>query len=206
MALIETLLDIQVPNHMRISPNSRQILYSTTPACSNRAGDHETSSLWLAETGYAGSARRLTNGDFNDKDPSWHPDGKSIVFVSDRAKAGEQWAIYQLSLDDSAKQDPKAITPVENERKIEKYTFDHDGKTIAYLSADEKSEVQRRKDKEKDDAKVWGEDLLFNRLRLLNVETGEVEVLAEMEEHIVDFAWSDDGCSIAFTTTKQTDL
>lgn len=206
MALMETLLDIQVPDCIRISPNSRQILYSTTAACGNRTGEYDTSSLWLAETGYGGSARRLTNGNFNDRHPSWDPDGKSIVFVSDRAKAGEQWALYRLFLEGSDEQEPIALTPVTNERNIEKHVFSPDGRRIAYLSADEKTERQRMREKEKDDAKVWGEELAFNRLRLLDMETGKVEVLVELEAHVVDFAWSDDGSGIAFVVNRATDM
>ena len=60
-------------------PNSQQILYSTTPPRGN-SDDQARSTLWLAETGYAGSARQLTSGTFNDHGPIWHPSGQSVRY------------------------------------------------------------------------------------------------------------------------------
>jgi Tol biopolymer transport system component len=169
------LFELQVPRTIRISPDNQQVLYSTTTPTGNRTSEHELSTLWLAKTGHPNSARQVTSGDFNDHHPRWSLDGQRVAFISDRAKRGEQWAIYSVPTD--TEEEPAALTPVENEQKIGRFAFSPDRKNIAYLSADEKSEEQRRKEKEKDDAKVYGKDSPFHRLRLVEIATRKVTTL-----------------------------
>lgn len=207
MTLINTLLDLQTPNAITISPNSRQILYSTTLSSTlqpHRIGEHHVSTLWLADTGYSKSAHQITSGTFNDHAPSWHPSGKSMAFISDRAKAGSQWAIYQLPADGTG--EPEALTPEANERSIAMFRFSPDGRTIAYLSANEKFAGVKAREEDKDDAMVWGKDLVFNRLRLVDVESMEATVLAAPDAHVVDLAWNGDGSHIAFLTVLDPDM
>ncbi|KAK5166073.1 uncharacterized protein LTR77_008334 [Saxophila tyrrhenica] len=194
MALLDKILDLPIPKTIKISPDCRQVLYSTTPI--TKTGEHEVSTIWLADTGHQGSARQITLGEYNDHSPRWCPDGKSIAFISDRAKAGEQWAIYSHTLGEEG--EPQVLTPAGNEKKIERFEFSPDGKTIAYLSADEKSAEKKAKDKEKDDPMVWGEDWAFNRLRVVDVATKKVATLVSRSAHITELAWSDDGSRIAW--------
>lgn len=94
------------------------------------------------------------------------------------------------------------LTPEENERPIDKFGFSPDGKTIAFVSADEKTEERKKREKEKDDALVWGENWPFNRLRLVDVATKEVTTLASKDAQIKEFAWNDDGNKLAFTEVR----
>ncbi|KAK5130757.1 hypothetical protein LTR08_001702 [Meristemomyces frigidus] len=199
MTLIEALLDLQIPNSIKISPNSRNVVYSTNFSFEHKTGEHAVSTLWLAETGKAKSAGKLTPGEHNDRDPKWSPDGQSIAFLSDRAKAGESCAIYMLPLGGG---EASALTTAENERTIAKFEFAPDGKTIAFLSADEKSEEKKVKEKAKDDAKVWGEDWAFDRLRLIDVATKTVTTLVSKDAHITDFAWDQSGTKLAFCEVR----
>lgn len=204
MTLIEDLLDLQTPDHVRISPNAQQVVYSTTLPLSHKKGEHEQSTIWLAETGKPKSSRQLTSGLYNDFSPKWNPDGKSITFVSDRAKQGESWAIYMLPVKEGGEAYP--LTPVENERDIEDHSWSPDGKFIAYFSADEKTAEKKAKEKDKDDANVWGEDWEYHRLRLLHVGTKKVTSLVSRNANVDDFAWNDDGTKIAFTETRTPDI
>lgn len=204
MALINTLLELQVLNAIQISPNRQKILYSTTTAFGNRFGDHDVSTIWLADTGHPKSARQLTPGTFNDHSPKWLPDGKSIVFISDRAKAGEQWAIYRLAVD--SEEEPIPLTPKENEKKMGELAISPDGKYIAWLSADEKTAEMKAREKEKDDAKVWGEDSSCSRLRLLCLDppSEHVTTLENPDAHFEEIAWNDDGTEIAVLEVRDT--
>ncbi len=86
MTLIEELLDLHVPQSVKLSPSGQQVLYSTSYTFDHKKGDHKQSTLWLAETGKQHSARQLTTGERYDHDPAWSADGKSIAFISDRGK------------------------------------------------------------------------------------------------------------------------
>ena len=203
MTLIEELLDLQVPQTIKISPNAQHVLYSTTLPQAAKKGEHAVSTLWLADTGHTKSSRPLTSGLFFDHEPAWSPDGKSIAFISDRAKPGEQWAIYILPIEVGGEAYP--ITPVENERSIECFQFSPDGKFIAYVSADEKTADKKAKEKDKDDANVWGEDWPYSRLRVVHLATKRVTTLVSRDAHVADLAWSPDGSKIAFQENRSPD-
>lgn len=72
-----------------------------------------------------------------------------------------------------------AITPADNARDIDMFVFSPDGKTIAYISADEKSVMKTRKKEENNepDPEVWGEKWEHARLRLVDVESKKRRIL-----------------------------
>lgn len=199
MDAIEQILDLDVPQHVRVAPNGKHIVYATTLFYGHKKGEHAISSIWLADVGKERSARQLTSGLFNDTSPQWSPDGSSIAFISDRAKAGEASAIYQLPL---AGGEAVAITKADNQRPIPVFSYSPDGKYIALLSADEKSADKKAKEEAKDDVLVYGEDKDLQRLRLVHVSTKVVTVLVSRDVHINDFVWRDNNTDIVFSHTK----
>nr|POE76204.1 putative peptidase yuxl [Quercus suber] len=201
--LADAILDIQVPNVVKLSPTSQQIVYSTSHPWNHKKGDHVQSTIWLAETGKHDSARPLTAGKFNDREPRWSPDGKNVAFISDRADPGKSCAIYILPLG-SGGGEALALTPEHNEKKITRYEFGPDGKSIAYISGDEKSDEKKAREEAKDDPHVWGE-WEFDRLRLIDVSTKTITTLVELDAHIVDLAWNDSGSQIGFLSVETTD-
>ena len=202
MTLHEDLLDLHIPESLRISPDQKSIVYSTSLPANNRTGDYAVSTIWLAAVGKSGSARQLTNGLSEDREPNWSPAGSSIAFVSDRSKPGKSSAIYILPIDGG---DPYPVTPANNQQSIDGFQFSPDGKTIAFISADEKSEEKKAKEKAKDDAEVWGHDWPWNRLRLVDVATSTVTTLVSIDAHILELAWNDSGTKIAFATVRSPD-
>lgn len=199
MTLIEDLLGLQVPSSVKISPDSQSIVYATSLNWGSKTGEHDVSTIWLANTGKPKSARQITSGQYNDHAPKWSPSGDSIAFLSDRGKQGESSAIYILPLSGG---EAHPVTPAENERSIDKFEFSPDGKTVAFLSADEKSEEKKAREKAKNDAQVWGEDWAFNRLRVVHIGTKTVTVIVSKDAHIVDFAWNDAGTQLGFTEVR----
>jgi len=49
--------------------------------------------LFVVPTDGSGEAKQLTDGDFEDSEPAWSPDGKTIAFASAR---GEDWDIHLI--------------------------------------------------------------------------------------------------------------
>lgn len=203
MTLFQDCLDLQIPSDIQLSSDGQTVIYSTGLSWGHRKGEHTQSTIWRADTGKEHSARQLTSGQTNDRCPRIAPDGKSIAFISDRAKVGESSAVYVLPLDGG---EAYPITPTEHKQGIAKINFSPEGKFVAFLSADEKSEERKKRDEETGDVQVWGEDWEFNRLRVVHVGTKKVTTLVRKDAHITDFSWSDDGKQIAILEQKTPDI
>jgi dipeptidyl aminopeptidase/acylaminoacyl peptidase len=79
---------------------------------------------------------QITSGDYDDSQPAWSPDGKSIAFVSNRTKepdSNPNSDIWIVSPDNTDK--GKTLLQVtKNPREDSNPTWSPDGKTIAYTT------------------------------------------------------------------------
>ena len=200
----EELADLLVPKDVRISPSGKHVVYSCAPIA--KTGDHAVSSLWIAEIGKEHSARQFTSGSFNDVLPQWCPepaDKDLIAFVSDRAKPGESSAIYLISLHGG---EAYPVTKLDNKKSIAGFKWSPDGQLIALISPDEKSAEQKHRDEETGEAKVYGLDWEYNRLRYLHLATKEVFTLKGGNEHVTAFAWKEDSSELAYITQETPEM
>jgi len=84
-----------------------------------------------------GSERQLTNGDCEDGEPAWSPDGARLVFTALR---GERWdvelveALYELEVD-ADRAEPKRLTQPDESAGLA--SFSPDGALIAYVHTPE---------------------------------------------------------------------
>ncbi|KAJ6782273.1 hypothetical protein PWT90_00596 [Aphanocladium album] len=200
--LAEKLADLEDPRGIRFSPDGKKIVYALGRHHNVRKGKNFVSSLWLASTADAGSARQLTSGTSADSSPQWHPDGNRILFQSDRSEPGKKQGVWVLRLDGG---DPTAITPVDDEQGIECWQLSPDGRTLAYASADEETEEEKKKKDDDPDPDVWGKKWEYARLRLIDLETKESKVIVGGDRHITSLHWSSNGKRIAFRSESNTE-
>ncbi len=148
----------------QISPDGKHVVYVLRMV--NLKENYQYSNLWLAPTS-GDEPKQLTNNEKGNKHPKWSPDGKHILFESNRNGG------YQLYAHPVAGGRPRQLTDIATEAN--NAIWSPDGKWIAFTSAvwpeysdkpfKESNELNKKRKEEKDKnpvkAKVFGK--LFYR-------------------------------------------
>src|SRR5262245_35091934 len=74
----------------QLSPDGKSVIYTLTTV--DLSSNRSSTNLWLASTA-GGLPRRLTTTDKSDRHARWSPDGKSILFESNRSGESQLWVI-----------------------------------------------------------------------------------------------------------------
>jgi dipeptidyl aminopeptidase/acylaminoacyl peptidase len=110
----------------QISPDGKTVVYVVGEV--DLAANKTSSSLWLAAADGKGEPRRLTNAvGKKDSHPRWSPDGKRILFESNRSGDGQLWLI------DVDGGEARKLTAISTEASNP--VWSKDGKHIAFVSA-----------------------------------------------------------------------
>jgi dipeptidyl aminopeptidase/acylaminoacyl peptidase len=196
----DLIADLLFPEDLHTSPDGAHVVYTLAPI--SKKEEHETSALWLAQLDRSRPPRQFTSGDFHDHAPQWSPDGSQIAFLSDRKKRGTD-QLYLIAADGG---EARLLMPKEQKKPVNRFVWSPLGGQIAFTSADEPTEEDEKREKERDDPKVYGEKWPYARLRLLSLATGEITTLASGDRHIADFAWHPRGTELAYTVQQTPDL
>lgn len=110
----------------QISPDAKLVVYALTSVDLEK--NQSTSSLWLVPTD-KGEPRQFTSpgAGKKDKNPRWSPDGKRILFESNRSG---DYQIWTIALDGG---EAHKLTDIASEAN--NALWSPDGKTIAFVSA-----------------------------------------------------------------------
>ncbi|MEM6301393.1 MAG: S9 family peptidase [Pseudomonadota bacterium] len=133
-----------------------------------------------------GTARQLTQGDFQHYNPAWHPDGETLVFAGNRS---EDWQhdyrndeLYTIALSSGDITILTAQTGPDRDP-----AFSPDGKHLAWLGYADKRQAYQK-----------------TQLRIANADGTEMrDLLPELDRGIESFRWNADGSGIYFSYDDQ---
>lgn len=109
----------------QISPDGKWVVYVQGDV--NLEKNKTSRTLWLATTDGKAPPRQLTNTEKSDGHPRWSPDGKSILFESNRSGSSQLWII---DLDGG---EARQLTTISTGASTGLWS--RDGKQVAFVSA-----------------------------------------------------------------------
>lgn len=109
----------------QISPDGKTVAYVVTKV--DLPGNATSSSLWLAATDGQSSPRQLTTANKKDRHPRWSPDGRFILFESNRSGSMQLWSIAVQG------GEARQLTTIATDASTG--IWSPDGKKIAFVSA-----------------------------------------------------------------------
>lgn len=194
----ESTVDGRVPTSPALSPDGRWVAYvqSTT----DRATKRPAIELWVAAADGSVPPRLLDASPARVSMPRWAADSASILFLSGHATPGAA-QLYRIGRDGG---------PLETltgwHAGVDDYRMLADPDLVALIAADEPTELDERRDAERDDAFVRGQEPRAG-LRLLNLRTGGIETPARFEgRQVVDVVQRPDGGPLAVLTWSSPDM
>jgi len=193
---LDEILTMRTVSQIALSPDGGTVAYVLSWV--SKEGEHPRGQIYLVPFGSsgpdAGPARAFTGGDGMDGEPRWSPDGASLAFTSDRAKAGTK-QLYVIPL---AGGEARRLT--DERGGVGKPRWSPDGRRLAYLVTGGETEERERRKRDRDDAYVASEAIKRQRLWLIGADGADgagARALTPDGRHVWMHAWSPGGSAIA---------
>ena len=144
-----------------------------------------------------GSMKKLTNSERSDTMPRWSPDGSSLAFLSDREVDGQR-QIYVLPRHGG---EARRLTDVHGDipspRSLSPMSWATDGCFISFLKVDSETDEDLDRQSTGADEIVFEEHHRYQRLWIVNVESGETRCVSPHGLQIWEATVSPDGARVA---------
>ncbi len=208
----EDLLAIKLAGDCQISPDGSRVAYVLQEI--DRKKNEYTSAIWLAREG--ADPVRFTGGP-KDTQPRWSPDGRHLVFVSNRSGSNQLWL---LSLEGG---EARQLTRVKG--GAQNPVWSPDGRTIAFTANLTEAGLQPEgEDEEEQDLyKKFTKDVkVITRLHykmdgvgfytderrhvcVVDIDGGEPRQLTFGDYNHLDVSWTPDGRGLLFAANRRED-
>ena len=125
-----------------ISPDGKWIIFSRSEL--NWKENKRPSHLWIVPAD-GGEAFQFTSGD-SDSQPQWSPDSSRIAFIRS-GKEPQDRQVYIIRVNGG-----EATKLIDHKDGISSFRWSADGKQIFFVASDQKSDADKKKEKDGDDA------------------------------------------------------
>ncbi len=208
----EDLLAIKLAGDCQISPDGTRVAYVLQEI--DKKKNEYTSSIWLAREG--SPPVRFTAGP-RDTQPRWSPDGRHLVFVSNRSGSNQLWL---LSMEGG---EARQITRIKG--GVQNPVWSPDGRTIAFTANLTEAGIQPEGGDEDDQdlyRKYTKDVRVITRLHykmdgvgfytderkhicVVDVDGGEPRQLTLGDFNHLDVSWTPDGRGLVFAANRRED-
>jgi dipeptidyl aminopeptidase/acylaminoacyl peptidase len=186
----EAAFNIHFLSDLQLSPDGTRLAFVVSEA---PKGDKRLQHIWLFDK-KANSARQFTYSTKSETAPRWSPDGTRLAFLSNRG--GDEQQIYVMNCAGG-----EGAARTKGKSSVKDFAWSKDGRFIAYIAPDAKTEDEEKKEKDKNDARVADKDEKHPRLWLLNVESGESQAVTAAKWEIKELAWMPSGENVIVAAT-----
>ncbi len=189
----EDVIAVKTLRDPRLSPDGRYLALVVDSR--DLEENSSTQEIWRYEL-QSRQYLQLTRSGKANRSPRWAPDGSSLAFLSDR---GDKTQIFLLS---RLGGEPRALTA--HETDVDAFEWAPDGSRIAFTAVDPVSPDKEKLRKAGEDAQVIDAEYDWQKLWLVEVETGNETRLISDNINVEEFAWSPDGRNIALRASPTT--
>ncbi|HEX8090780.1 MAG TPA: S9 family peptidase [Blastocatellia bacterium] len=139
---VDDMLNMVGVSGPEISPDGKWVIFSRSEL--NWKENKRPSQLWIVPAN-GGEAFRFTSGD-SDSQPQWSPDSSRIAFIRS-GKEPQERQVYIIRVNGG-----EAEKLTDHKDGVSSFRWGAGGKQIIFLANDQKSDADKKKEKEGDDA------------------------------------------------------
>ena len=169
---VEQAIALRPITDLHFSPDGRRLAFTVGRAPKDSTREQE---IWMVNV-QSKKSWRFAHSRKSSRNPSWSPDGSQLAFVSDREERAQ---IYVMPTDGG---EAESVTSGKN--AVVSIAWCPKGDSIAFLAAEPKTEVEEKKDKDKDDARVVDRD--DKPVRLWVIELANKKVRQILRGQVAD--------------------
>ena len=179
----------KVISTVRVSPDGGKVVYAVKELKTIDGKSDFINHLFISDNNNTNTIQ-LTQGEKNNINPKWSPDGKKIAFVSNRDGKNN---LYFLNLGGG---EAERLTDLKT--GINDFKWSNKGNLIAFTSSDFETEEETGNKKSGNDWYFMNENFKQGRLHLLQLNKKDkngmpqITTLSKENRHINSFSWSPD--------------
>ena len=186
----EMAITLRSESDLRFSPDGRRVAFVVSEPLH---GAKRQTHIWVLDVA-THDVRQFTSSAKSEHSPRWSPRRHDLAFLSDRS--GDEAQIYLLPGEGG-----EAYPLTQGKRSIESFAWSPDGKQIAFVAPDAKTDAEEQKEKDKDDAHVVDKDDKPAGLWVLDVVTHKERRIISVPWKVSEAEWLPGGDRLIISAT-----